>query len=178
MPSLVLVRIATFHDMIYPACNIVIPLTCSADSTQLGSHCAYHNFRNTTLTQMHGLFQINTNHLVWNVNNIHSFLGRLDQRYTFPRIHWFAGLGKMPGTYVICQIQYAVKQGCVITDAVYNFASLLTVSLNQSNKLNPEDYTALACSQLPRWPHASAHTSLHRVPAVTSKTKLRDASEE
>jgi len=25
-------------------------------------------------------------------------LGRLDLRYTFPRIHWFAELGKMPGS--------------------------------------------------------------------------------
>jgi len=26
------------------------------------------------------------------------FLDRLDLRYTFPRIHWFAELGKVPGS--------------------------------------------------------------------------------
>ena len=36
-----------------------------------------------------------------------SLIGRLDLRYTFPRIHQSAELGKMPGS------QYAVKQGCV-----------------------------------------------------------------
>jgi len=48
----------------------------------------------------------------------------------------------------------------------------------QSNQLNPEGCTTSACSQLPRWPHVFADTSLRRVPAGASNTKLRDASEE
>ena len=36
-----------------------------------------------------------------------SLIGRSDLRYTFPRIHQSAELGKRPGS------QYAVKQGCV-----------------------------------------------------------------
>ncbi len=29
---------------------------------------------------------------------LNSFPGRSDLRYTFPRIHWFAELGNMPGS--------------------------------------------------------------------------------
>ena len=58
------------------------------------------------------------------------------------------------------------------------FVSLLTRLFCQSNKLSPEGCTASACSQLPQWPHAFADTTLRRVPAVATNTKLRDTSEQ
>ena len=38
------------------------------------------------------------------------YLDRLHLRYTCPRIHFFAELGKVPRS---CMVHYAVKQGCV-----------------------------------------------------------------
>jgi len=72
----------------------------------------------------------------------------LDLRYTFPRTHLLAELGKMPGSQRLHQIHCFIKQGCVTLRHEWKCFSEATFTVMESRTAdrNAAETTIIVCA--------------------------------